>query len=299
MPPLYPILIFLVMRLLNTNSIGAALIVNRASFSLLITLIYLMLVQIDPKKFNFSALFIATLLTLFWPFYKIFNSALSDITYTGFSVFAVFYLQRLYNSSPREETMIILTCSLLTALSLLSRYMGIAVFLTGVILIFLKNRFIMTRRKITNFLIFCVISIFPLLPWLWRNKTLTGFLDGGNRSAPERGIMYNLFLTAYTIVTDFLFINNKYIALAISIILLIVVIYYRKTLLKMSGAFTRQYTAYVIYPFIYIASLNITLSLVGNTESISTRYLMPIYPFLISAVIHLFYRFINNSRIKL
>jgi hypothetical protein len=295
--PLYPMLTSLLMRILNINATVAALIVNRTFFALLIALIYLMLMQIDSKKMKFAAPLTAGLLIFFKPFSLVFDYAWTEITYTGLSVFAVFFLQKFYRCFPKKETRIISVCAVSASLCLLCKYIGIAVLLTGLILIIIKNGLGLTKRKMRNCLIFSSISVLPLLPWLMRNLMLTGFLSGGSQGPSNRSVVYNFLKTGYTIAKDFLFINNKHMLGAIlALLLLVISIYYvksKKSIIIITKKLIMCYTAYFIYVIIYIGSL-IALASISHFDPIGTRLAMPTYPFIIIIGAGFFYRVFNN-----
>jgi hypothetical protein len=295
--PLYPMLLSLLMRIFNTYATAAALIVNRAFFALLITLIYIILVQTEPIKLKFSALIVAGLLIFFNPFSMVFGCVWTEITYTGLSVSAAFLLQNYYKCFPEKEMMIISICAIVTSLCLLCKYIGITILLTGLILIVIKKGLTITKRKMMNCLIFSSISVLPLLPWLVRNVMLTGFLSGGNRGPSSMSVVDNFLKTGYTIAKDFPFITDKYIlGFVLVFLFLVLLLFYinsKNLVCIVLKLLVLQHTAYIIYPIVYVASL-IALASISHFDSIGTRLAMPMYPFIIIVGVGFLYHVFNN-----
>lgn len=298
-PPLYPLLLAISMQIFDVNYLSAAVIINRLFLALSITLIYSIIAQMVSKNLKPFAAAFSIGLTLFKPFFYIFSFILAEMTYIGLSLSALFLLHKFYSCGEKKESKILFLSAIFASLALMCRYVGFTVIITGFILIILKNRLIINKKKLINCLVFCSVSLIPALPWFFRNKMLTGFFIGCDRS-PGAVSAFKEFDLAVEMIKvlskDFLFTDNNFIIGSFFAVLLTFAIYKRKTLIALLKTLLNKYITFVVYLFIYFATIILTARTIHlGPDPLDTRLIVSTYPFIIMVIVFLFYQLFNNK----
>jgi hypothetical protein len=177
-PPLYP-------ALLAIGSFLKISFVNWAQFLNIILYALLVFVSarwITDKVTNRWLALVGVIAILFsLPLIYVAKYAWSE---TLFTLFLILFLVRLEKSFPNHTFKNVAILAMLTALAIMSRYIAITMVLFYFIwLLFLKMDI---KRKLICAGAYSVVSLTPLLIWLWRNYQITGTLTGyrGGSSTP-------------------------------------------------------------------------------------------------------------------
>ncbi len=294
--PLYPLLLAIFMRVFNLVPLAAALLINQILLALSLTFIYSILVEnIFKAKMQQLAGLIAMTLLFFWPFNYIFSFVWTDMTYMCLSIVAISFLHKFYcNVEEKKESPLLLLCAIFCSLAQLSRYIGITIIITGLIMIVLKRGLIINKRKISNFITFSIITIIPILLWVVRNKILTGFFKGGNLANSGHNLLQEFLILVKVISKDFFFTNNKYFLGIVLIVAIYLLIYKVKPIATALTDLARKHIVFILYPFIYLVTLLVVTSRV-ELDLIDTKIVTPIYPFIILNIIFLIHKFLNKE----
>ena len=174
-PPLYPISLAL-FGLLGINPIDAGRFVNIVSFGLIILLTgYYLNRQV---KFRFLAVVGSVAIMTSYPLSEFSTFLLTDTLYILFALLALFQIQLFVKSEDPPPSLLALS-TLFTGLAISTRYAGISVLLTSIILIFLKPNFPILRR-LKCAVIYGTLSIIPFGIWMTRNWLSGSFLRYDN-----------------------------------------------------------------------------------------------------------------------
>lgn len=176
-PPFYSITIALI-GLLGIDSLYAGLLVNAVAFGLVILWTGIWLRQHTGSQWLAlgGSVTVVTSYTLTW----LSSNALSESLFICLTLLALMQLERFLGSEDNRQSALVWS-AVFAALAAVTRYMGITVILTAVILILLSARLSLSRRlKCTT--VYCAISIAPLTLWMIRNWIIIGY-PIGNRSA--------------------------------------------------------------------------------------------------------------------
>lgn len=172
---------------------------------------------------------------------------------------------------------------LFTALAILTKYLGITLLVVGLIVIALKNRSRL-KRTIYQALLFGSISVVPILPWLYRNVTLTGS-PTGSRAESTIGLLANAKATIGATLGDFVpldYVTALTTSVALFVIFTVCVKLY-STDRKILSKYPVGNYILILYIVVYLVALVIMRSL-WHFDSIGTRLTCPAYPFLILVV---------------
>lgn len=176
-PPLYPILLSVFERS-GMDAMAGARWLGAVLFGILVVLFGVVLLRLTNRSFWFPT--IGVLVLLFTPdLWTTSLYAMTEPLYVVCSLLGFLCLDNYYLWNNRRWMLI---ASVLFGLALLSRYVGIAVIVTGaMILLIMKGHNF--KHRIGDIGIMGSIAILPLLAWVVRNIILTG-------SATNRGIHF-------------------------------------------------------------------------------------------------------------
>ena len=163
-PPLYPMSLAL-FGLLGINPIDAGRFVNIVSFGLIILLTGYHLNR--QVKFRFLAVVGSVAIMTSYPLSEFSTFLMTDTLYILFALLALFQIQLFVKSEDPPPSLLALS-ALFTGLAIATRYAGISVLLTSIILIFLKPNFPILRR-LKCAVIYGSLSIIPFGIWITRN----------------------------------------------------------------------------------------------------------------------------------
>ena len=182
-PPFYSITIALI-RLLGVDSVDAGLLINSVAFGLIISWTGIWLYRhIGSQTLSLIAtVTVMTSYTLIW----LSSNLLSEPLFILLTLLSLAQLGRFTSSENQPQSAIVLSAAF-AALASVTRYMGISIILTAVILILVHIKLRLYRR-IKYVAIYCAIAITPIMIWMIRNWLTIRQLTG-NRSASQSRII--------------------------------------------------------------------------------------------------------------
>ena len=193
-----------------------------------------------------------------------------------FSLFCILFIKYLINFSIEIRKKDFYLLSVIVALSCLQRYIGIVMIITALVVILRLVKIPLFERLKYSITLF-IISLTPLLVWLFRNYILTSTISGP-RITSSYSFQHNIaktfdVITAWFIPSFAPFHIRLIFAGILSFILISIAIstYYTKNSSKINMILIQA-----VYILIY-AMFIIILSSVSSLDSIPYRYLAPVY----------------------
>ncbi len=324
-PPLYPLMISPLIYI-GLNPLLAAKLISALFLSASASLIFLITRKLtDPQFAYISPILCLSLL----PLIKVAVFAWSEIPYLFFSVLALLFLiafvdkykgvketfasnrtqgsgnfcfkkdSRLksYQNKKVSFKANLFLAGTFVALAITTRYIGFTLYLAGlIIIIFVRGSY---KDKIKRILIFTLPVVILMIPWLYRNMTITGYPLDITRDISTthllRKILENSELLIKTIFSDLHLVRlSKYISyypfLSITLSGLIIIILtalvnrYLSTEIK---EVLSDNIVLIVYLLVYYLVI-VVLRAVIYFDEIGTRLISPTYPFLIPLVISIF-----------
>jgi hypothetical protein len=195
-PPLFPVLIGVVSAALGLETSQAALDLNAVVFAVIIFFSGLWFYR-NTKRYVFTVIgTFAVLLSI--PVFKVAKFVWSEPLLILFSV--LFFIS-IESYLKKDGNIHLLLAAVFTALACLTRYMGVVLVFTGLLmLLFQRKRLI---RKFGEAFTFGFISSFPLLLWAIRNYIVSSTLFGA-RTPSNYTLRQNIEFTLHTVVSWFL-----------------------------------------------------------------------------------------------
>lgn len=191
-PPLYPAILALTYKTFGFDPLNSARVINAIIFGLIVYLSGFLILRYVDNSLLFMLVGI-----LFILFSKpLFSVSIMAWTEPLFILFVLLFLISLgfYMEKGNKTLLGLLSASV--ALASLTRYIGVTLILSTVIIVlFLHNQSI--KNKLIHLFLFGIVSTLPFSIWAIRNFTLTGTLFGTH--APSMSSYYeNLYLTLRT-----------------------------------------------------------------------------------------------------
>lgn len=270
--PVYPLGLALIIYLTKLKANEAALALNVVLFSFVIyssSKLYLII----TKSLRLSLL-IAIMVIFSLPIFSVSSLALSELTFIFFINLQLISVNYLISTKERKYLFL---CALITSLLPITRYVGVTIVLTSIVLIiYIYYKNLGTLRK--NISIFIVISLLPFYIWIIRNYRLTrsflGHRPSSILSASEVVSLFANVILDWFIYQEAINRNKINIFLIIIFILFFIILIY----FLLSSLMKKEYIFTYISFFILTYSLFIILSSVNTAyEFISQRILSPIY----------------------
>lgn len=253
-----------------------------------------------------------------------YNLAIQVVSEGLFILTAQLIFTLILNYSGKNNYQTIIGLGVLTTFSILIKYFGLLWILPLVsicIFIFSKNMVVGLR----NVAVYGIVAILPTIPWFIRIYKETGHLTGWDRSS-ERLIghltdfSHNLFFSLKTYYVDFFsrdwashsIITGRYdlqtwdfivmVLLAVTAISICRIIFDRfreRASTKPRGTrdFIKEEPALfllLMFTGSYLV-LILTLWTIGNNDPIYTRFLYPVYPFTVLAIVKLYDLFMKKA----
>ena len=285
-PPLYPLAVAGMMALTHANASTAATWLNGFLLAAFLILFCRALVPaLTPELF--SAGLLATYLLILLPSIEgAFSYLGPELLFVVICLGTLLILQRFVDSLegvPWKRWATLAMCASLTSLALLTKYVGVTMLAMGLLAIWMqpwcrKRGGVFQKAIQTGF--FCALAIGPIVPWLIRNRRLTGFWSGGNRPPGSGDILGELLRVIHASAKDLLLTDRKVIWVAMLFACLAVLNYVWRTSSISLGHFFRRYSLCVVYPCLH----GVTLAVLRSTfffEDIGTRLMFPAYPFVL------------------
>jgi 4-amino-4-deoxy-L-arabinose transferase-like glycosyltransferase len=273
-PPLYPLLLAAFVRV-GLDPLTGARILN--------ALVFGGLVLVFARSFrdyqNERSLWLAGTgwMVLSRPLLFVSIMAWSEPLFVLFTVLGVLALIR-YLKDPRRATL--LWAAVVAALACLTRYMGIALVLAGVILMMGRARSVSRKIALGHAASFGVLPILPLAAWLFRNYSLTSTL-AGERAASVTGLGESLAQAADILSRWFYW--HKFSAAGTLTIVALLLAAVGFAWRAGGGRARRRVSArrtdvlpWVVFALVYLGLL-LLLSATVTIDRISDRLLSPVY----------------------
>jgi 4-amino-4-deoxy-L-arabinose transferase-like glycosyltransferase len=303
-PPLYPLSIAAFMHL-GFDAEQAARLIPILCFALFMFPVFFLGKVLCSVVAGYAACLI---LLVFTPLLFITSYAWTEMPYIFFSLMAILFLVK-FGENDRAGTTMLCFAGLFTALAILSRYIGVVLLPVGLVAIILKNKSRL-KNMVYQLSLFGLISVLPIVFWLYRNFTLTGNLVGYSGSSTI-GLFADINSILVTIFKDFLFsllpqqLNPGFTYLALAIIaagfiLLVVLTRTYSTGRKVEIKYPGKNYIVILYIAVYLVTL-VIIRQIWQHDTMGTRQTGPVYPFLILAAISFIfyaYRKIEKPTIK-
>lgn len=172
--PLFPLLLAVLIPL-GIDPVDAGSFINIIGFGILlwISCNWLSRYLKNPVLIVISP--IAILLS--YPLTSVSSFLLTDTLFIIFTLTALFKLSLFLQSSDPSRSFLAWAASF-TALAVATRYLGITVILTGIIIVMIHPGFLTLRSKLRYTTFYTTISSLPLLVWMYRNYISIGYPTG-------------------------------------------------------------------------------------------------------------------------
>ncbi len=280
-PPLYPLLIALLMHLGFSAELAACLI-PIFSFGLLMFPLFFLGREIEGDLTGYLACIICLVSFTLW---RVTSFAWTEMPYIFLSALALLCLIRYWKSDSQSAGVVIL-CGIFTALGILTRYIGVTVLLVGTLTIFLRSRD-QIKNSIYHTVLYGTISLLPVGIWVIRNMLLGVPASGGERWGSAASFVENIIYTASAIGYDFLPFVRDYtmgvvIGIGIAIFFIVGMIWYRELITFTFPRYFKNNAIILSYILVYLSVL-IMMSTLWHFDTINPRLTSPAYPFIILA----------------
>lgn len=277
-PLLYPLFISSGIFITGLQPLSFAPLLNATLFALLIFLFANLIEKIPVlQKWHKGALL--SCLVFSPAILEVYSYLWSETLFLIILLLFFFALNRYLNSLSRK---VLFMAAGLAALAAITRYAGITLIVTGALFI-LVNRKLPLLKKLTDLLIFGLISSVPLTINLMRNYTQTGLLTG-YREGSQIPFMQNLKHIGHALYSWLPFLNGNtngagWFAALIMLILLthIIRLVFKKnkqlSLVNMAAGFSLVYLLFIDG----IASI-------ARFEILNSRFLSPVFISLLTCI---------------
>lgn len=291
-PPLYPITMALVGSL-KIDTILAGFLTNIMAFGLVIILTGIWLHRNTRSQLLAlgGAVTVGTSYTFIW----LSSNVLSEPLFICLTLLALVQLGRFIESEQYRQSAIVWSASI-AALAAVTRYMGITVVLTALIIILIRTRLPLFRR-LKYMAFYCFISIGPLTLWIVRNWLYAGH-PVGNRSGVrfQTSITLSDMLSQLSDVVHLWFFSKErsgWLGLLLVVVVGVMAIGMIRVVNYRWIRDLEPVLPFVIFIFIYlITHIVVVPSTVGS--GIHDRHVSPVYVPIILVLIVLFYRFYKS-----
>lgn len=218
------------------------------------------------------------------------------LTETLFMVFVLLALIKisLFLQSPNPSRSALAWAASFTALASMTRYLGITVTLTGIIIVMIHPGFSTLRSKLRYTIFYTTISSIPLMVWICRNYISIGY-PTGKRSYPDS---INSLNAIYDVLRQWVWLDDPQSTFQIWIIGIIVLVLGRLFFLRKSSR-AKSYSSlnleslpkaiaswkititfglfFIVYLVTFLISISVLRSVGGIGQVIDRRYMAPIY----------------------
>nr|WP_319538928.1 glycosyltransferase family 39 protein [uncultured Methanospirillum sp.] len=291
-PPLYPILIA-VLVLVGFSSVNAAMWVQILSLTGIVVVSFHLGKETDSPLVGYLSALVILLMSTLWEMARM---ALTEVPYIFFSIIGLYFLIRYLKSG---TYWFLLFAALLCGTGAVTRYMGVTLIFTGLFILVIQpwKKPVSQLKQIG---LFGIISSLPLCLVFIRNISNTGHFSGADRgggSGNIAGVAHDMAQILISDLTPFKPLGNLGASngiFAITCIILVIVaalllygVYQsdkRKFILNI-WKFISDKRVIISYILIYAVSLFVLEIGMGDIATVQTRYLLPVYPFVIILVL--------------
>ena len=269
-PPLYPIILAVIKKIIVIDPQISAGYVNALLFGLIIYLSGLLLLR---HLKSFALIFLGTVSVLIS--FALVQASLMALSELLFIFLLLLFLYFFGTYQAKRDFVSFFLFAISAALACLTRYTGVIIILTGIICIILWTRNT-KKEKFWHSLIFLLITVLPISLWIIRNYFLAGTLVG-LRAASSYTLFENFRFFYDTVLSWYLPLNLT--GLFLSFIFLIITIW---ILFKLDPAKSSDREAIkLIGPSLIFVLFYSGIIVVSSTttayDQISDRLLSPIY----------------------
>ncbi|MDD1728087.1 MAG: glycosyltransferase family 39 protein, partial [Methanospirillum sp.] len=287
-PPFYPILIAAFMTL-GFTSVSAAMWIQILAFAGIVIVSFFFGKEIDSPLVGYLCAISILCMSALW---ELSRMALTEIPYIFLSLVGLYLLLRYVNT---KNYWVLVLSVLFCGAGAVTRYMGITLILTGFLILVFQSR----KRTLSDLipaLVFGVISSIPVCLVFFRNIEVTGHFSGADRGAGSgifTGVTHDLIQVMVSDLNPFklLFFEriSDWVSIGIFSFLMVVAVFLTygvyiggKTRFKLLALhFLSEKCIVISYILIYILTLALLEIGMGDIASVHTRYLLPVYPFLV------------------
>lgn len=279
-PPLFPSLLALIATT-GVDPATAARYANAVTFGLVI-----LLCGVWIRMYTRSALWGLTgsiVVLLGRPLFSVSCFAWTEPLFALWVLLFLFKTRALFVANLSYKTVIALGS--IAALASLTRYIGITVIATGLILLLIRPGIVL-RKKLLPAVLFAGISASPTLIWLTRNMIVAGTLTGG-RAPAARSLFDNILRLAQTLFSWLTPLGIPYLPVG-RVAKLAILAFGAVLVAVVAGRLLRQYnrgqsrlsfppTPVVLVSFLAIYVLAILASALVTFGALKDRWLSPLY----------------------
>lgn len=305
-PPFFPIILAL-FEPLGIDLVDAGRFIGIIGFGLILGIFYGWLSRYLKNPILIAAATAAIVLS--YPLNLVSSYLLTETIFIIFSLLALIKLSSFLQSSNPSRSDLKWAASF-TALATTTRYLGVALILTGIFTVMIRSGFSTMREKFRYIALYTAISSIPLGIWFYRNFLTIGYITG-IRTTRDTSFTDRLS-EVYDVLYQWVWFDSSKNIFQILVVIVIVIwtLIGLSALRKSSNSISRPFSGWgssfktharwkVALPFglfliIYLAIVLIGTSVAagsgGVTQIIDTRYMAPIYiPTLIVIVVWLDY----------
>ena len=294
-PPLYPLLLSLISYITGLDLLVSAILLNALLFGLIIYKLGMLLTKYIDSVFIIIIGVISILISK--PIFALTLWAASEIL---FIFLITWYFHFLISYFEKGNILSFIMLVIVTALAILTRYIGITLILTSAITILIYSQELM-KKRIRLILFYSILSLIPISLWLIRNYLISETLFGVREKSSLSFISINLTLSKtlnWFIPADML---STKVLLFIVVLILIVsgFLLFKKNKVKNLLSIRDKQIIVILISFITIYTFTlIAISTIKYQNPIDDRLLSPVYfplIFLFLFFYHLFYTRITEN----
>ena len=295
-PPLFPTLLAFV-GLSGFDIVDIARYVNAVSFGLIIFVSGLWF--LENVKSTFLTLLGSTAILLSIPLVAVSVFAWTE---TLFALFVQLFLFAMGNFLKDGKTTVFFLSALFAAFACLSRYVGIMVVLTGVVLLLLKQKISLVHR-VNTVIAFVLVSVLPLGIWLVRNYVVSSTLTGV-RGPSAYTLWQNLYFILDSVSTWFLPVGIPSMARHLSVVFVLLLVFGVgvSTAIRRGRACSVTYLPVMLigcFLVLYTVGLAISATQVTTHQiNLNYRYSSPIYAPLVLLIVLVVDQYNSDRRLS-
>lgn len=302
-PPFYPILIAALMEM-GFSSVSAAMWVPILSFAGIVVISFFFGRDLGSPLIGYLSALCCLSMSSLW---EMTRWAMTEMPYIFFSLLGLYLLLKYGNT--RNNWLLVLS-ALFCGFGAITRYMGVTLIITGVIILLLLVR----TKPLTNLkqiMVFGLISSIPVCLVFIRNIYYKGSFSGADRgtgSGSFTGVSHDMVKVLLSDLNPFGWAVSPGVSGFYGVVILLLVIaaglllygVYRSA----KGGF-RSYASQFLtnnlipltYALVYVCSLILLEVFMGDIAAVQTRYLLPMYPFFVLLAVSFMYATCIRARV--
>jgi len=284
-PPGYPILLFLFSYSFNITTTVSAIYLNALLFGLIIYKSGMIL----TKYINSNSIIIIGLLAVLFSL-PIFSMTLWAWSEMLFIFLVVWYLHFIVSYIEKSDLMSFLMIVVITALLILTRYIGIVFIPSTIITLLIYNKENL-KKIIISIILYSVLSVIPISIWLLRNYLVSETFFG-KRGTTRNSIFSNVDITIERILGWYIpeyFINLKLFFLVIVTMTIVFLVLLAAKKIKYENLSLKVNKRIIVVFSLLISNYIFAIILISSLRSldpIDSRLLSPIYiPFTLLSLV--------------